>query len=311
MQKVFWRISYAWQTLRSKLSGGPADLGVAAFFLTPGGLRAKLFGPTYVARRFLQQFQIGDCVRSGSTIELTIADVTLTIPAHGFEQGDVFDIALPYAIARNPELGERVAPYLAANTNRFYDGPYVTPRTPLVPGSVVIDAGASVGLFTITASKLLGDGGRVIAFEPIAEARELLEKNIAQNHCTNVTVVSAALGEETKMVQLDVSLGDHFEGSSKYIARGGTKREVQQYALDEYVEQQSVGTISFLKADIEGSERDLLTGAMRTLSLCHPYLAIRTYHLPDDREVLSALVDKVGGYQYEIVQGTTLHGWKT
>jgi FkbM family methyltransferase len=308
MEKITWRLTWAGQALQGTLTGKPIDWGVVAFFMTPGSLRNALFGPTYVARRFLRKFGIGDIEHTGAVVHLTIADIQLDIPVHGFEQGDVFDILLPYALTQIEGLEAKVQPYLAANTNRFYDGPYVTKTTPLKEGMTVVDAGASMGLFTITASKFVGTTGRIIACEPIAEARAFLEKNIASNNCTNITVIPAALGEATKIVQFDVSLDDHFEGSSKYINRHGAKRDIQQYTLDDVLAQQNIEHIDFLKADIEGSERDLLTGAKQILSSAHPLLAIRTYHLPDDTQVIPAIIESVGGYTYTIVGGTTLYG---
>lgn len=310
MNKFLWRVGFAWRALTGLVTGQPVDLGVVAFFLTPGSLRNPVFGPTYVARRFLRRFGLGDVVRDGDLVRLTIADLRFAIPVRGFEQGDVLDILYPYALTRMPEIGDRVAAYMRTNTDRFYDGPYLSARTRIEPGMTVVDAGASMGLFTVTASRLVGDAGRVIACEPVAEARALLQENLDANGCANVTVVPAALGEESRMVELDINLDAHFEGSSKYISRSGTKREVQQHALDDLLPSMQVEKIGFLKADIEGSERDLLAGARRTLAASHPVLAIRTYHLPDDVAVLSALVTGIGGYAFEVERGTTLYGWQ-
>jgi len=55
--------------------------------------------------------------------------------------------------------------------------------------------------------------------------------------------------------------------------------------LDEVVSNLNL-PISFLKADVEGSERELLLGARETIRRSKPRLSICTYHLPDDwREI--------------------------
>src|SRR5215471_2881975 len=47
-------------------------------------------------------------------------------------------------------------------------------------GDWVLDLGANVGYFTAKLSRLVGPGGRVLAFEPIRETFELLSANVAR-----------------------------------------------------------------------------------------------------------------------------------
>lgn len=62
--------------------------------------------------------------------------------------------------------------------------------------------------------------------------------------------------------------------------------------------------MDFIKADIEGAERDMLTGAMETLRIHAPKLAICTYHLPDDPEILENII-RTANPAY-----TVKHRWK-
>ncbi len=48
--------------------------------------------------------------------------------------------------------------------------------------------------------------------------------------------------------------------------------------------------MDFIKADIEGAERKMLKGAKETLRKYAPKLSICTYHLPDDKEVLTKII---------------------
>ena len=62
------------------------------------------------------------------------------------------------------------------------------------PGMTVYDIGAQAGFYTLLCSRLVGDAGRVIAFEPsISEARYLLE-HVRINQLANVSIVQAAVG---------------------------------------------------------------------------------------------------------------------
>ena len=60
--------------------------------------------------------------------------------------------------------------------------------------------------------------------------------------------------------------------------------------LDEFVKEQKLDKVDFIKSDIEGYERYMLMGAQETLRRFAPKLALCTYHLPDDPAVMSALI---------------------
>lgn len=60
--------------------------------------------------------------------------------------------------------------------------------------------------------------------------------------------------------------------------------------MDEFIEEKHIRKVDFIKADIEGAERDMLKGAKRVLREFAPKLSICTYHLPDDKEVLEKLI---------------------
>src|SRR5436190_12640282 len=49
------------------------------------------------------------------------------------------------------------------------------------PGDHVIDVGAHIGLYTVTASRKAGEHGQVHAFEPSSANADLLRRNIAAN----------------------------------------------------------------------------------------------------------------------------------
>jgi hypothetical protein len=61
--------------------------------------------------------------------------------------------------------------------------------------------------------------------------------------------------------------------------------------------------VDFIKADIEGAERLMLKGAQKTLARFAPKLALCTYHLPDDPDVMEKLIMEANP-NYKIV-----HKW--
>ena len=79
--------------------------------------------------------------------------------------------------------------------------------------------------------------------------------------------------------------------------------------MDNYVENNNIEKIDFIKADIEGSERYLLKGAEKTIKKFSPKLAIRTYHLPDDKEVLFNIVKDFNPKYNIVLHKKTLYAW--
>lgn len=133
----------------------------------------------------------------------------------------------------------------------------------LQPGMTFVDVGANVGYFTLLASRRVGTGGRVFAFEPDPDSFALLEQNIARNDCTNVTPFPYALGAHTGWVELHRArrnLGDHRTypcGEDRPTVR------VRQLALDDVAGMPA--RLDVVKVDVQGSEEAVLRGMERRL----------------------------------------------
>lgn len=70
----------------------------------------------------------------------------------------------------------------------------------------------------------------------------------------------------------------------------GMKEKITITTLDKFVEEKNLTRVDFIKADIEGAERDMLRGARNVLKTFAPKLAICTYHLQDDPTVLEKII---------------------
>lgn len=60
-------------------------------------------------------------------------------------------------------------------------------------GKVVFDIGAHVGFYTLLASALTGDKGKVFAFEPVPENLNHLSRHLVLNGVSNVKIFDAAV----------------------------------------------------------------------------------------------------------------------
>ncbi len=178
-----------------------------------------------------------------------------------------------------------------------YDGPYEQGNFCVKEGDIVIDAGANLGLFAISAA---AKGAFVYAFEPQAQLQETLKENIRLNGFEDrITVVPFGLSSENgemafaeidqmseigRFVSLTENQGlrNSFSGCKTYAVR--------TVSLDSWAQENAIEHIDFIKSDIEGAERDLLKGSASVLKRFQPKLSICTYHLPDDPEVLEKII---------------------
>jgi FkbM family methyltransferase len=181
-------------------------------------------------------------------------------------------------------------PYIGDGPYGYTDGAFdVTVRN----GDIVIDAGAWIGDFSAYAAY---KGATSYAFEPVNEMFQLLSKTKDLNN-TNVggAIYPIRKGLGSNECETDMLI-DNGNGLSSSIIHSHDreymteKRTISVTTIDKFVEENNLEQIDFIKADIEGAERDMLKGATNVLKTFAPKLAICTYHLPDDPEVLERII---------------------
>jgi FkbM family methyltransferase len=141
----------------------------------------------------------------------------------------------------------------------------------LEPGMLVIDGGASCGIYTAVAARLVGPSGRVLSFEPGAEAFSALTKNIEINHLTNVRAHCAALSD----TEGGAHLYHHEHGSNSFsLGHPGNamidSEPVVTRTLDEVFREEDARRLGLIKLDVEGAEELVLRGSRQTIALSCP-----------------------------------------
>ena len=89
------------------------------------------------------------------------------------------------------------------------------------------------------------------------------------------------------------------QSSSNNYQVSGT---IETITIDDFVKERKLERVDFIKSDIEGFERYMLQGAQETLKNFAPKLALCTYHLPDDPQVMTNLIMQANPH-YNIVYG--------
>jgi len=176
------------------------------------------------------------------------------------------------------------------------------PNQTIRPGDVVFDCGASIGVFTRKALK--AGAKKVVAVEPAPESLVCLRRNFEAEtrNGTVVIVPKGVFGQEGELSFLNMQ--DNPMGS-RFILNPGPRiapslERLPVTTIDKLVEELGLLKVDFIKMDIEGSERHALKGAEQTLKRFHPRMAICTYHLSDDPDVIPAVVESFGaGYRMQ------------
>jgi len=132
----------------------------------------------------------------------------------------------------------------------------------LEPGDTFIDVGAMGGLYTIIASKLVGEGGNVISVEPNPESLQNLRKNISLNELRNVILVAKAVGERTGRATLYYN-SETLELTSVFKGEKQHSFEIDMATVDSIAD--GAGAVKILKIDTEGYDAAVLEGAKKTL----------------------------------------------
>lgn len=161
------------------------------------------------------------------------------------------------------------------------------------PGTIVFDVGANAGFYTLAFSRLVGDGGQVVAFEPLAANVRNLRRHIALNRIRNVIVVQAAVSGEHGLAGFaeapSNSMG-HMAPLNAYV--------VPTVSLDGVRSSLRLGVPALIKIDVEGAECDVLRGAKGTLAEGQSTILLATHGVEQERGCVALLADAGYGLNY-------------
>lgn len=175
------------------------------------------------------------------------------------------------------------------------------------PGQTVLDIGAHIGIHAINLSRLVGEQGKVYAFEPQVKLFVELVINLHLNACHNVICVRKALGAEKKTIGFAVPrdpLADQMpssfvnEGCGRAAAPETAAETVEMVRLDDL----NIPDISLMKIDVEGSELEVISGGSKTIQKNKPLLIVEIQRGPDKEERIRT-IEKLG-YKAEYLKVT-------
>jgi FkbM family methyltransferase len=218
-------------------------------------------------------------------------------------------------------LGERMVPRDARAWAQVENGPaagiwlHLNPRTGLDTlrgagepevqdalqchlrsGMTFYDLGANIGFFSLLAARLVGEQGRVIAFEADPEIAARLREHVDRNKARCVTVAEMAVWSQASKVLFErVDPAASPDRGLGHVARAASANtiEIEAVTLDDFA-RASATPPDFIKCDVEGAEVEVLRGAQRLLAEKRPGILCEI-HSEENR---SALLDEFIRFGY-------------
>jgi FkbM family methyltransferase len=150
----------------------------------------------------------------------------------------------------------------------------------LRPGGVVVDVGAHSGTHLEHFLRIVGNTGRVIAFEPLPDLHAGLVERFRPDGVT-LAVHQMAIGRtripSANFVRAEGSLPESglrervYNAPSTVSPRGIT---VEVETLDRVIQREQPSRIDYVKMDIEGGELDAIEGGMETIARFRPIISV-------------------------------------
>lgn len=163
-------------------------------------------------------------------------------------------------------------------------------------GDWVMDVGANVGHYTKRLSELVGEPGRVFAFEPMAETFELLVSNLSRFSHSNVVPFNIAASDEVgiavmSMPKFKTGLDNYYQARVGAGLGGG--HSVLKFPLGRLF-----GDFSFklIKIDVEGHEHEAVTGLLPLIEKAKPVLIVEGFD-----ESVERLLERLGYRTHQFV----------
>jgi FkbM family methyltransferase len=182
-----------------------------------------------------------------------IVQVSVDEINYRLELGEVIDVCLYL---------NRYEPDMAAALERL-----------CVRGFVVLDIGANIGAHTLRMAKLVGQSGRVYAFEPTDYAYSKLVHNISLNPFRNIVPLKIVLSDRNLPRQ-----AVRFKSSWPTNGKSVERESIADFTkLDDWCNMEGVERVDLIKLDVDGNEYSVVMGAATLLTRQHPLILMEVW----------------------------------
>ncbi|MFF3381008.1 FkbM family methyltransferase [Streptomyces sp. NPDC002680] len=179
----------------------------------------------------------------------------------------------------------------------------------LRPGDTFVDVGANVGVFSVLASQLVGDKGRVVSIEASQTFHDILLRQSALNDCRNIRSLNAAVSDSHRTLTFILSSSQNMGANSIVPWDGPTEStfDIEARPLPELLEPAEIENARVIKIDVEGAEGSVVRGLAPMLPKLRPDAEItvevtpeRMAQLGDSAEELLKTMREAGYHLYRL-----------
>ena len=169
-----------------------------------------------------------------------------------------------------------------SNRSTYFTGRYpddlnmILNRVILRPGDIYVDIGGNEGMVSLDAARIVGEAGKVIAFEPNPGPRAVFRAAIDRNAITQIDLRPYGLGAEPAVLPLSVPAINTGEGT---FGSAHDKAEVTVVECEVRVGDDELRDVTpaLIKIDVEGYEGQVIAGARELLGTCKPVIHLELH----------------------------------
>lgn len=195
-----------------------------------------------------------------------------------------------------PESTKYMTTFILQEQGDWFEDEISFVRHFVKPGMKVIDIGANYGLYTLTMARLLGDSGKIWAFEPTAATAACLRESIENNGFSNVQLIQAGLSDHAGKAELFTSPNSELNSLTRGGGARGRCEVIHLVTLDQCLQEFGWNDIDFIKLDAEGEEGNILKQGENMLSSLSPLIMFELKH---GHSVNLPLINQFGDIGYE------------
>jgi FkbM family methyltransferase len=181
-------------------------------------------------------------------------------------------------------------------------------KTILKEGMQIGEFGANIGYYALLASNLIGNQGKIYAFEPSPVNFKELKQNITLNKKESYfNLINKGVGAENAVMKFYISTKGNMSSFIKREESGEIKNikviDVEVIKADEYFKDKP---LDFVRMDVEGFETDIIKGMHEILSRPGKpsglFIEVHSELLHKRNSSAGVFIKLLAGYGYEVVK---------